>query len=63
LEINLKSESNQSEMEDQQFSMFKTITTSISVTNANIFLIADKKSILLFNLQIIHIVNSFLFDL
>jgi len=47
----LKSESNQSAIEDQQFSIYKTITTSISVTNANIFLIADKKSKFLFYLQ------------
>jgi len=51
LEINLKPESNQSVIEDQQFSTSKTITTSISVTNANIFLIADKKSMFLFNLH------------
>jgi len=48
LEINLKSENNQSDTEDQQFSISKIMTTSISVTNANIFLIADKKSMFLF---------------
>lgn len=56
MEINLKYESNQS---DQQTSIAKTIATSVSVTNANIFLIADKKSIFLINFQNKHI--NFLF--
>ncbi|XP_022178741.1 protein KIAA0100 isoform X2 [Myzus persicae] len=43
LEINLKSKSNDSSIEDQKLSISKTIPASISVTNANIFLIADKK--------------------
>lgn len=45
LEINLKSEINQSRVEDKKNTISEVIGTNISVTNANIFLIADKKSI------------------
>lgn len=54
MDISLKYESNQS---DQQTSIAKTIATSVSVTNANIFLIADKKSMFLINFQNKHIIN------
>lgn len=43
----MKPESNQSDIERKKCPIHESIATSISVENANIFLIADKKSIFL----------------
>lgn len=46
LEIKKKSESDNLNINDKSCEISETIATCISVTNANIFLIADKKSML-----------------
>lgn len=43
----MKSSISQSNEEENQYSTSENVTTNISVTNANIFFIADKKSIFL----------------
>lgn len=40
----MKSEGNDSDTQDNKLTTAEAFATSISVTNANIFLIADKKS-------------------
>lgn len=44
LEIKTKSKNNQSDTHKSQSSITEFIVASISITNANVFFIADKKS-------------------
>lgn len=44
LDIKTKSKSDQSDTLTNQSSIFESILASISITNANVFFIADKKS-------------------
>lgn len=48
----MKSESEQCDIEDKKNTISETIMTNISVTNANIFFIADKKSKFFFYISI-----------
>lgn len=47
MEINIKSKNDQCDNTEKKIAVYETIATSVSLTNANIFLITDKKSRLL----------------
>jgi len=57
-EIKMNSKSDQSDELEKKYALYENITTSITVTNAHIFFIADKKGMFL----IIHVqhINTFI---